>query len=77
MKKRDNRKGVVRKKVIIFDIYHNNKCYKKIIPDSRKMLCMMSYKKKLTVQWIPNNNNMVPNASFAPSNHYTPFDGLE
>jgi hypothetical protein len=36
----------------------------------------MRYKKKLTVQRIP-NNNMVPNASFATSNHYTPFDSID
>jgi hypothetical protein len=31
---------------------------------------------KLTVQRIP-NNNMVPNASFTISNHYTPFDSID
>jgi hypothetical protein len=36
----------------------------------------MRYKKKLTVQRIP-NNNMVPNSSFATSNHYTPFDSID
>ena len=36
----------------------------------------MRNKKKLTVQRIP-NNNMVPNASFATSNHYTPFDSID
>jgi hypothetical protein len=36
----------------------------------------MSYKKKLTVQQIT-NNNMVPNASFATINHYIPFDSID
>ncbi len=36
----------------------------------------MRNKKKPAVQRIQ-NNNMVPNASFATSNHYTPFDSID